>query len=165
MYIIFDLWSFNLIFYFNPASLISRTTTPGVALKAIGRGVKNGSGDVMCTSCVRDSQRFKLIWNVTALLLLLPFLKIENVYILSLENIIFESKIVSEHLGRVHNVILIKCIFRSGRPRGVGILDKGSTWVEWGEQRVSLQATGSRGGRILSQQGGLQVSGQGEQGE
>jgi hypothetical protein len=72
---------------------------------------------------------------------------------------------VSEHLGRVHNVALIKCIFRSGKPRGVGILDKGSTWVEWGEQRVSLRATGSKGGRILSQQGGLQVSGQGEQGE
>ncbi len=34
------------------------------------------------------------------------------------------------------------------------------------EQRgVSLQATGSRGGRILSQQGGFQVSRQGEQGE
>jgi hypothetical protein len=32
------------------------------------------------------------------------------------------------------------------------------------KQRVSLRATGSRGGRILTQQGGFQVSRQGEQG-
>jgi hypothetical protein len=31
----------------------------------------------------------------------------------------FELKLlVSEHLGRVHNVVLIKCIFGSGKPRG-----------------------------------------------
>ncbi len=37
---------------------------------------------------------------------------------------------VSEHLGRVHNVVLIKCIFGSGKPQGVGILGKGSTWAK-----------------------------------
>jgi hypothetical protein len=36
---------------------------------------------------------------------------------------------VRDHLDRVHNVILIECIFGSGKPRGVGILDKGSTWT------------------------------------
>ncbi len=33
------------------------------------------------------------------------------------------------------------------------------------QKGVSLQATRSRGGQILSQQGGFQVSGQGERGE
>ncbi len=65
---------------------------------------------------------------------------------------------VCEHLGRVHDVILIKCIFGSGKPRGVGIWARGAHGL-MGEQRVSLRATGSRGGRILSQQGGFQVSG------
>jgi hypothetical protein len=37
--------------------------------------------------------------------------------------------------------------------------------VTEGTKRVSLRASGSRGGRILTQQGGLQVSRQGEQGE
>jgi hypothetical protein len=40
--------------------------------------------------------------------------------------------LVSEHLGLVHNVVLIKCIFGSGKPRGVWILYKGSTWAKWG---------------------------------
>ncbi len=72
---------------------------------------------------------------------------------------------VRDLLDLVHNVILIECIFGSGKPGGVGILGKGSTWL-LGEQRgVSLRATGSRGGRILTQQGGFQVSRQGEQGE
>ena len=38
--------------------------------------------------------------------------------------------IVSEHLDRVHNVVLIKCIFGSGKPQGVGILSKGTTWAK-----------------------------------
>jgi hypothetical protein len=42
---------------------------------------------------------------------------------------------------------------------------KGNRWVTEGTKRVSLRATGRRGGRILTQQGGLQVSRQGEQGE
>ncbi len=42
---------------------------------------------------------------------------------------------------------------------------KGNRWVTEGTERVSLRATGRRGGRILTQQGGLQVSRQGEQGE
>ncbi len=32
---------------------------------------------------------------------------------------------VSEHLGRVRNVVLIKCIFGSGKPRGVRISGRG----------------------------------------
>jgi hypothetical protein len=36
---------------------------------------------------------------------------------------------VRDLLDLVHNVILIECIFGSGKPRGVGILGKGSTWA------------------------------------
>jgi hypothetical protein len=62
--------------------------------------------------------------------------------------------LVRDLLDMIHNVILIKCIFGSGKPRGGGILGKGSSWL-LGEQRgVSLQATGSRGGRILTQKEG-----------
>ncbi len=50
---------------------------------------------------------------------------------------------VSEHLVRVHNVILIKCIFGSEKPRGVGILGKGSTWA--------IKRT--KGGSVYEQQG------------
>jgi hypothetical protein len=32
---------------------------------------------------------------------------------------------VSELMGRVRNVVLIECIFGSGKPRGVGISGKG----------------------------------------
>ncbi len=68
-------------------------------------------------------------------------------------------------LDLVHNVILIECIFRSGNPRGSGFWVKGNRWVTEGTKGVSLRATGSRGGRILTRQGGFQVSRQGEQGE
>ncbi len=67
-------------------------------------------------------------------------------------------------LDLVHNVILIKCIFRSGNPGGSGFWVKGSSWATERTKGVSLRATGSRGGRILTQQGGFQVSRQGEQG-
>ncbi len=56
------------------------------------------------------------------------------------------------------------CIFRSGKPRGSGFWVGENRWVTEGTKRVSLRASGSRGGRILTQQGGFQVSRQGEQG-
>ncbi len=69
-------------------------------------------------------------------------------------------------LDLVPNVILIKCIFRSGNPGGgSGFWAKGSSWATERTKGVSLRATGSRGGRILTQQGGFQVSRQGDQGE
>jgi hypothetical protein len=57
------------------------------------------------------------------------------------------------------------CIFRSGNPGGSGFWVKGNRWVIEGTKRVSLRASRSRGGRILTQLGGFQVSRQGEQGE
>ncbi len=52
--------------------------------------------------------------------------------------------------------------------RGVfGVLGirEGEGWGEGGSRGVSLQATWKRGGRILSQQGGFQVSEKGPKGE
>jgi hypothetical protein len=72
--------------------------------------------------------------------------------------------IVRDLLDLVHNVILIECIFGSGNPRGSGFWVKESRWATEGTKGVSLRATGSRGGQILTQQGGFQVSRQGEQG-
>jgi hypothetical protein len=52
--------------------------------------------------------------------------------------------------------------FGSGKPQGVGISGRGGAiWTDGGNARVSLQATQGRSGRILSQQGGFQVSGKG----
>jgi hypothetical protein len=38
---------------------------------------------------------------------------------------------VHDLLDLVHNVILIECIFGSGKPRGVGILGKGEYMGYW----------------------------------
>ncbi len=38
---------------------------------------------------------------------------------------------VCDLLDLVHNVILIECIFGSGKPRGVGILGKGEYMGYW----------------------------------
>ncbi len=50
-----------------------------------------------------------------------------------------------------------------GNPRGSGFW-VGARWAGEGNAGVSLQATQGRGGRILSQQGGFQVSGKGSKG-
>ncbi len=51
-----------------------------------------------------------------------------------------------------------ECIFGSGKPQGVGISGRGLHGPDEGNGEVSLRATWERGGRILSQQGGFQVS-------
>jgi hypothetical protein len=51
-----------------------------------------------------------------------------------------------------------ECIFGSGKPRGVGILGRGVYEPGEGNGEVSSRATRVRGGQILSQQGGFQVS-------
>ncbi len=58
-----------------------------------------------------------------------------------------------------------ECIFGSGKTQGVGISGEGPHGQVREMRGVSLRATRERGGRILSQQGGFQVSGKGEQGE
>jgi hypothetical protein len=51
-----------------------------------------------------------------------------------------------------------ECIFGGEKPRGVGILELGVYEQGKGNGEFSLQAIGDQGGRILSQQGGFQVS-------
>ncbi len=50
-----------------------------------------------------------------------------------------------------------------GNPRGSGF-QVGARWAGEGNAGVSLRATQRRGGRILSQLGGIQVSGKGSKG-
>ena len=57
-----------------------------------------------------------------------------------------------------------ECLFGSDKPRGLGFR-VGARWAGEGNEGVSLRATQERGGRILSQQGGFQVSGKGNKGE
>jgi hypothetical protein len=57
-----------------------------------------------------------------------------------------------------------ECIFGSGKPWGIGILGRGVYEPGEGNGEVSLRATWERGGRILSQLGGFQVSREGEEG-
>jgi hypothetical protein len=58
-----------------------------------------------------------------------------------------------------------ECIFGTGEPWGVGILGRGVYETGEGNGEVSLRATWERGGRILSQLGGFQVSREGKKGE
>ncbi len=55
-------------------------------------------------------------------------------------------------------VLWHECIFGCEKPGGVGILEWGVDEQGEGNGESSLQATWERGGRILSQQGGFQVS-------
>jgi hypothetical protein len=59
-----------------------------------------------------------------------------------------------------------ECIFGSGKTPGGQDFGRGEArWAGEINEGVSLRATQERGGRILSQQGGFQVSGKGQQGE
>ncbi len=51
-----------------------------------------------------------------------------------------------------------ECIFGGEKPRGVRVSELGVYEQGKGNGEFSLQAIGDRGGRILSQQGGFQVS-------
>jgi hypothetical protein len=67
-------------------------------------------------------------------------------------------------MGRVRNVVLMNVYLGLGGPGGSGFWVGGYEPGE-GNGEVSLRATWERGGRILSQQGGFQVSGEGQKGE
>ncbi len=58
-----------------------------------------------------------------------------------------------------------ECIFGGEKPRGVGNLELGVYGQGERIGEFSLQAIGDQGGRILSQQGGFQVSERGRKGE
>ncbi len=51
---------------------------------------------------------------------------------------------VSEHLGRVRNVVLIKCIFGSGKPWGVEILGRGPHGLNEGTKGSVYEQLGDK---------------------
>ncbi len=66
------------------------------------------------------------------------------------------------------DVVLVKGRINLGKPKGVGISEwetDGEQMGRDGDEEISLRATWDQGGRILSQQGGFQVSKEDEKGE
>ncbi len=65
---------------------------------------------------------------------------------------------VLDLVSQVRDVVLVICIFSSGKPQGVGILE----WEYMGKGmetgRSVYEQPGTEVDRILSQQGGFQVS-------
>ncbi len=74
----------------------------------------------------------------------------------------FSCITVREHMGWVRNVVLMNVYLGLEKPQGVGNSGDGPHGQVREMKGVSLQATRERGGRILSQQGGFQVSGRGQ---
>jgi hypothetical protein len=65
---------------------------------------------------------------------------------------------VLDLVSQVRNVVLVMCIFSSGKPQGVGILERGVYGEGDGNGRSVYEQPGTEVDRILSQQGGFQVS-------
>ncbi len=62
-------------------------------------------------------------------------------------------------MSQVRDVVLVMCIFSSGKPQGVGILERGVYGEGDGNGGKSVyEQSGTEVDRILSQQGGFQVS-------
>ncbi len=67
-------------------------------------------------------------------------------------------------VSQVRNVVLMNVYLGLGNSRGVGILERGVYEPGEGNGKFNLRATWERGGRILSQQEGFQVSKRGTNG-
>jgi hypothetical protein len=65
-------------------------------------------------------------------------------------------------MGWVRNVVLMNVYLGMEKPQRVGIRGEGTHGQVREMKGVSLRATRERGGRILSQQGGFQISGRGQ---
>ncbi len=50
-------------------------------------------------------------------------------------------------MSQVRDVVLVMCIFSSGKPQGVGILERGVYGEGDGNGEISLRATWDRGGQ------------------
>jgi hypothetical protein len=61
-------------------------------------------------------------------------------------------------VSRGRDIVLMSVYLDLGNPRGGGILDEGVYEQGEGNGEFSVRATWVRGGRILSHQGGFQVS-------
>jgi hypothetical protein len=58
-----------------------------------------------------------------------------------------EITLVLDLVNQVHDVVLVMCIFSSGKPQGVGILERGEYGEGDGNGEISLRATWDRGGQ------------------
>ncbi len=65
---------------------------------------------------------------------------------------------------QLRDVVLMNVYLDLENPRGAGILEWGVYEQGEGNGKISLRATWERGGRILSQPGGFQVSKEGQMG-
>ncbi len=54
---------------------------------------------------------------------------------------------VLDLVSQVRDVVLVRCIFSSGKPQGVEILEQGVYGEGEGNGEISLQATWDRGGQ------------------
>jgi hypothetical protein len=54
---------------------------------------------------------------------------------------------VLDLVSQVRDVVLVRCIFSSGKPQGVGILERGVYGEGEGNGEISLQATWDQGGQ------------------
>ncbi len=61
-------------------------------------------------------------------------------------------------MSQARDVVLMSVYLDLGNPWGAGFWDEGVYEQGEGNGELSLRATWERGGRILSQQGGFQVS-------
>ncbi len=55
--------------------------------------------------------------------------------------------IVLDLVSQVRDVVLVMCIFSSGKPQGVGILERGVYGEGDGNGEISLRATWDQGGQ------------------
>ncbi len=117
---------------------------------------------VLCIPCTYTYDTHLLIWT-TSHTWNHTFLRIQGSTRTCTLN---ETYIGSVHelMGWVHNVVLIKCIFGSGKPKGGRDFGWEGTWARWGYRGVSLLATWERGGRILSQKEGSKLVEKGSKG-
>ncbi len=100
-------------------------------------GTPDGGGDHLVYRLGNYCNRVSWLSHVFT-----PILLYNPKYIFTLIYCICYALHVRNHLVRVHNVILIECIFGSEKPRGVGILGKGSPG-----------ATGRTKGSVYGQRG------------
>jgi hypothetical protein len=71
---------------------------------------------------------------------------------------------VLDHVSQIRDTVLMSVYLEVRNLGGSGFWNKGANEQGQGNGEFSLQAIGDRGGRILSQLGGFQVSGKGNKG-
>ncbi len=60
---------------------------------------------------------------------------------------LLQNVTVLDLVGQVRDVVLVMCIFNSGKPQGVRILERGVYGERDGNGEISLRATWDQGGQ------------------